>query len=119
MKCRWPIARRYGEGFVYLPVECLIHLPASTSLSELIVQEGYGDYFKARGKGHAVPVANITDLGTKGLGMNTLLSTVHDLYKNGEALWLANTGTLDHKMNNTDDYVKDTKFQLYAHNTMQ
>lgn len=51
--------------------------------------------------------------------MNKVLSTVADLYGQGKALWLANTGTLDHKMTNTDDYVKDTKFQLYAHNTMQ
>lgn len=109
---------------------------------------GYADYVKARGKRHAVPTANITALGNTGFGMNKVLSTVLDLYNKGEALWLANTGTLDHKMNNTHDYVKDTKarihshslrvshifannlqslppslshiqFQLYAHNTMQ
>ena len=41
------------------------------------------------------------------------------MYNNSEALFVANAGVLTKPMNKFDNYVRDSNFQLFAHNTMQ
>jgi len=86
--------------------------------------DAYEEYMEARKK-HALPKTSLTtvtatDQGTcSEWGINNLMSTVADHYQAGQALFFANTGTLTKKMTNQDDYVKESRFQLYAHNSMQ
>jgi len=51
-------------------------------------------------------------------GVYDALDVVGDLYNNGEALFFANTGVLSKPMTKHDEWVKETSFQLFAHNTM-
>ena len=76
------------------------------------------EYARARGS-HKLNNDHLLPLGTSGYGVHPALSTIANLYNDNEALWFRNLGTLAKKMTNANDYVKESKFQLYAHNTMQ
>lgn len=76
------------------------------------------EYARARGS-HKLFNDNLLPLGNSGYGVHPALTTIANLYNLNDALWIKNLGTLAKPMNNTDDFVKESKFQLYAHNTMQ
>ena len=86
--------------------------------------DGYNEYVTARGS-HALPKtsldsidANSPNQNCQEFGVYNALDVVSDLYNNGEALFFANTGVLSKPMNKHDEWVKETSFQLFAHNTM-
>jgi len=78
----------------------------------------YDDYERARGA-HAITQSSLLPLVNTNFGVNPHLPTVANLYNKGEGLFITNLGTLAKPMTNADDFVKESPFQLYAHNTMQ
>ncbi len=84
--------------------------------------DGYDEYVKARGS-HALDKSKLVSINANSqncqeFGVYDALDVVGDLYNNGEALFFANTGVLSKPMTKHDEWVKETSFQLFAHNTM-
>lgn len=84
--------------------------------------DGYNEYVKARGS-HALEKSNLVSITANSqncqeFGVYNKLNIVGDLYNSGEALFFANTGVLSKPMTKHDEWVKETSFQLFAHNTM-
>lgn len=86
--------------------------------------DGYNEYVKARGS-HALAKSSLISIDANSpnqncqeFGVYDALDVVGELYNNGTALFFANTGVLSKPMNKHDEWVKETSFQLFAHNTM-
>lgn len=86
--------------------------------------DGYNEYVRARGS-HALPKTSLVSINANSpqqncqeFGIYNKFSLLADLYNNGEALFVANTGVLSKPMTKNDEWVKETSFQLFAHNTM-
>ncbi|KAL7541246.1 hypothetical protein ACHAXR_012136 [Thalassiosira sp. AJA248-18] len=82
----------------------------------------YQEYKSARGS-HAIAKDDLISITTTGqdcteFGVNKKFKLLSDLYAEGEALFFANTGVLSKPMTKHDEWVKETSFQLFAHNTM-
>ena len=85
----------------------------------------YEEYVTARGALHSLPLTNLTTISaaTSGqscdtFGVNNKFSYLAQLYNEGDALFLANTGLLSKHLTKYDDWNDETSFQLFAHNTM-
>ena len=91
----------------------------------LLVPQGqcYNEYTKARGS-HAlsqdqlIPITDNSQPNCQQFAVNKKFKLLSHLYDKGEALFFANTGVLSKPMTKDDDWVKETSFQLFAHNTM-
>ena len=84
--------------------------------------DGYNEYVTARGS-HALAKESLITIDAPNqncqeFGVYNALDIVGELYNSGEALFFANTGVLSKPMNKHDEWVKETSFQLFAHNTM-
>lgn len=84
--------------------------------------DGYNEYVKARAS-HALEKSSLVSIPANSqncqeFGVYNKLNVVGDLYNNGTALFFANTGVLSKPMTKHDEWVKETSFQLFAHNTM-
>ena len=86
--------------------------------------DGYNEYAKARGS-HALAKTQLTSIPANSpqqncqeFGIYNAFNFLGDLYNNGEAIFFANTGVLSKPMTKHDEWVKETSFQLFAHNTM-
>ena len=88
-------------------------------------QEGdqYAEYVEARGI-KAMPVTNLTAIVDPGnqncrqFGVNNDFNILAELYNDNQALFFANTGILSKHTTRHEDWMRDTSFQLFAHNTM-
>lgn len=104
----------------YKAVVVLMLLGGADSFNMLVPKKEtiWLEYARAR-RSHKINNDYLLPLGNSGFGVHPALTTIADLYNQKDALWIQNLGTLGKPMNNTVDYVKESKFQLYAHNTMQ
>jgi hypothetical protein len=93
-------------------------------VSNCATSDQYAEYVEARGANH-LPLTNLTlidatssDQDCNTFGVNHAFDDLVQLYNEGDALFLANTGILGTKCTKHDDWNGIQKVQLFAHNTM-
>ena len=84
----------------------------------------YREYKNARGS-LALGTSDLLDINASGsnqvcdtFAINTNYAHIHQLYNDGHALFVANAGVLNKPLTKHDDYDKEAKVQLFAHNHM-
>jgi uncharacterized protein (DUF1501 family) len=81
------------------------------------------DYYRERGS-HAMNQDDLLPISAEnqvctGFGVHNQLEVIQTMYNEGEALFAANTGILTKPMNKFDKWSRDSRIQLFAHNSMQ
>jgi len=85
----------------------------------------FQEYSRARGR-VALDASELLDIDASGsgqicdkFGVNNDFPLLHTLYNEGKAIFFANTGVLSKPLTKYDDWMKESKIQLFAHNHMR
>lgn len=94
-------------------------------VSNCKTSDQYAEYVAARGPAHSLPLSNLTLIDATSsnqdcdtFGINNVFDDLANLYNEGDALFVTNTGILGKKSTKFTDWNNDQKVQLFAHNTM-
>ena len=129
--------KREVSGYVedpvgsYKAVVVLMMLGGADSFNLLVPVSGcatsdqYQEYRDARGDSHSLPLANLTTFDASSsnqdcntFGVNNEFDYLAQMYVEGDALFLANTGILSQPTTKYDEWNDIQNVQLFAHNTM-
>ena len=81
--------------------------------------DAYEEYAAARG-GLAIPKSNLFPISTSGqdcveFGINPNLPVIADLYNQSQAIFFANTGSINKPLTKHDNWKGENKFGLFGH----